>query len=38
MDQRRGIYERLAVHRVDTAGRTPEDIATEIVTLLEDTP
>jgi shikimate kinase len=38
MDQRRGIYERLAVHCVDTAGRTPEDIAAEIVTLLEDTP
>ena len=37
MDQRRGIYERLAVHCVDTAGRTPEDIAAEIVTLLEDT-
>ena len=38
MDQRRGIYERLAVHCVDTAGRTPDDIAAEIVTLLEDTP
>jgi len=38
MEQRRGIYERLAVHCVDTAGRTPEDIADEIVTLLEDTP
>ncbi len=38
MEQRRGIYERLAVHCVDTAGRTPEDIAAEIVTLLEDTP
>ena len=31
MEERRGIYERLAVHRVDTAGRTPEDIAAEIV-------
>ncbi len=38
MEQRRGIYERLAVHCVDTAGRTPQDIAAEIVTLLEDTP
>ncbi len=36
MEERRGTYERLAVHCVDTAGRTPEDIAAEIVTLLED--
>jgi shikimate kinase len=36
MEERRGTYERLAVHRVDTAGRTPEDIAAEIVDLLED--
>ena len=36
MEERRGTYERLAVHRVDTAGRTPENIAAEIVDLLED--
>jgi shikimate kinase len=36
MEERRGTYERLAVHSVDTAGRTPEDIAAEIVDLLED--
>ena len=31
MDARRATYERLATLRVDTAGRTPEDIAAEIV-------
>jgi shikimate kinase len=36
MEERRGTYERLAVHAVDTAGRAPEDIAAEIVDLLED--
>jgi shikimate kinase len=30
MEQRRPTYERLAVLRVDTAGRTPEDVAEEI--------
>ena len=34
MKDRRPTYERLAVHRVDTAGRTPEEIAAEIVALL----
>ena len=36
MEERRETYERLAVHTVDTAGRTPEDIAAEIVDLLEE--
>ena len=30
MDARRATYERLATLRVDTAGRTPDDIAAEI--------
>ncbi len=30
MEQRRPTYERLAVLRVDTAGRTPQDVAQEI--------
>ena len=30
MDARRATYERLATLRVDTAGRTPEDVAAEI--------
>ena len=30
MDTRRATYERLATLRVDTAGRTPEDIAAEV--------
>ena len=34
MNERRPIYERVATHRVDTAGRTPEDIAAEIAGLL----
>ncbi len=35
MTERRPTYERLATHRVDTAGRTPEDIAAEIAALLD---
>ncbi len=34
MDKRRPTYERLAVLRVDTAGRTPEDVAHEIERFL----
>ena len=34
MNERRPVYERVSTHRVDTAGRTPEDIAGEIVGLL----
>jgi shikimate kinase len=32
MDQRRPVYERVARARVDTAGRTPDDIADEVLT------
>ena len=35
MNERRPVYERVATHRVDTAGRTPEDVAAEIMRLLE---
>lgn len=34
MNERRPIYERLATIRVDTGGRTPADIAAEIVAAL----
>ncbi|GAA4402036.1 shikimate kinase [Fodinibacter luteus] len=34
MNERRPVYERLATHRVDTAGRTPEDVASEVAGLL----
>lgn len=34
MNERRPVYERVATHRVDTAGRTPDDIALEIAGLL----
>ena len=36
MDARRPTYERLATFTVQTAGRTPEDIATEIAQRLSD--
>ena len=36
MNERRPIYERVATHRVDTAGRTPDDVAAEIAGLLEE--
>ena len=35
MNDRRPVYERVSTHRVDTAGRTPEDVAAEVVGLLE---
>ena len=34
MSERRPLYERVATFRVDTAGRTPEDIAAEVAGLL----
>ena len=34
MNERRPVYERGASHRVDTAGRPPEDVAAEIAGLL----
>lgn len=34
MNRRRPTYERLARHRVDTAGRTPEDVVEDIIHLI----
>jgi shikimate kinase len=34
MNERRATYERVATHRVDTAGRRPAEIVAEIVGLL----
>ncbi len=34
MNERRAVYERLSVFRVDTAGRTPEDVADEVAGLV----
>jgi shikimate kinase len=34
MKERRPVYEAIATHRVDTAGRTPDDIAAEIAALV----
>jgi shikimate kinase len=34
MNDRRPVYERVATHRVDTAGRSPEDVAAEVAGLL----
>jgi shikimate kinase len=36
MKVRRPVYESVATHRVDTAGRTPEEISTEITDLLTE--
>lgn len=30
MNERRPVYERVSTHRVDTAGRTPKDVAAEV--------
>lgn len=35
MKRRRPVYEAVATHAVDTAGRTPDDIAEEVARLLE---
>ena len=35
MNARRPTYGRVATYRVDTAGRTPDEIVDEIVGLLE---
>ncbi|NHA69204.1 shikimate kinase [Phycicoccus flavus] len=35
MNERRPVYERVATHVVDTAGRAAEDVAAEIATLLD---
>jgi shikimate kinase len=34
MNERRPVYERVATHRVDTAGRTPDDVAAEVAGML----
>ena len=33
MNERRPVYERVSTHRVDTAGRTPKDVAAEVAEL-----
>ena len=38
MNARRDTYTRVATHRVDTAGRTPDEIVEEIVGLLAAAP
>lgn len=38
MGQRRPVYQSLATHRVDTAGRTPEAVVGEIVALVRGRP
>ena len=34
MNERRPVYQRVATFRVDTAGRTPQDVAAEVAGLL----
>ena len=34
MNERRPVYERVATFRVDTAGRTPDEVAAEVAGLL----
>lgn len=34
MAARRPLYDEVATHTVDTTGRTPEDVATDVVALL----
>lgn len=34
MAARRPVYERVSAHRVDTAGRTPDEVAAEVAALL----
>jgi len=34
MNERRPVYERVATWRVDTAGRTPQEVAAEVAGLL----
>ena len=36
MNERRAVYERVATYRVDTAGRTAEEVAAEVAGLLEE--
>jgi shikimate kinase len=37
MNERRPTYERLATHVVDTAGRSPDDVAADVVAVVERT-
>ena len=37
LDQRRPLYEEVATHTVTTAGRTPEDVAGEVLACLSST-
>ncbi len=37
MNARRPVYERLAVHRVDTAGRSPAEVAAQILAFVTGT-
>lgn len=36
MNQRRPVYEAVATHRVNTAGRTPDAVAEEIAALIQE--
>ncbi len=36
MNERRPVYQRVATFRVDTAGRTPDEVAAEVAGLLEE--
>lgn len=36
LDERNPVYESVATHTVDTDGRSPEDVANEIVTRIEE--
>lgn len=38
MRERRPVYEGLATHRVDTTGRSAQDVAAEVASLLEEKP
>ena len=38
MNERRPVYERVATHVVDTAGRTPDEVAEEVLGLLGGSP
>jgi shikimate kinase len=36
LDERTPVYEQVATHTVDTDGRTPEDVAREVLELMEE--
>ncbi|HET7682791.1 MAG TPA: shikimate kinase, partial [Marmoricola sp.] len=37
LDERTPVYESVATHTVDTDGREPDEVAAEVLRLLEDT-